>query len=117
MDKKQYNTNIVAYGRFPVDIDQKMVDDVAHQIDLFMDALGLTQIDSYYELVKTGEVAVLLQSAIDACFQNECSLLTFSLTTLHPDESTAMKIVNMLIHDNIQVYFVHAESTMKVLLQ
>ena len=111
------NTNVVAYGRFPVAIEQEQVDLITHQIDLFMDLLGLTQVDSFYELVKPMESPVLYENAIDACKEHDCALLTFSFVTLHPDESRAYHLVKQLQSDGIEVYFVHAESTIKMLLR
>ena len=117
MDKKMMNTNVVSYGRFPVAIDQATVDMMTEQIDMFMDLLGLTEVDSYYELVKKHDKPRHLQQAVDACIEYECALLTFSLTTLNPDERVALHLVDMMKDDGIDVYFVHAESTIKTLLK
>ena len=111
------NTNVVSYGRFPMNIDQATVDMMTEQIDMFMDLLGLTQVDSFYELCRKHEPAKHLRDAVDACVEYECALLTFSLTTLNPDERVALHLVDMMKDDGIEVYFVHAESTIKTLLK
>ena len=111
------NTNVVSYGRFPMNIDQATVDMMTEQIDMFMDLLGLTEVDSFYELCRKHEPSKHLQDVIDACIEYECALLTFSLTTLNPDERVALHLVDMMKDDGIEVYFVHAESTIKTLLK
>ena len=111
------NTNVVSYGRFPMNIDQATVDMMTEQIDMFMDLLGLTEVESFYELCRKHEAPKHLRDAVDACIEYECALLTFSLTTLNPDERVALHLVDMMKDDAIEVYFVHAESTIKTLLK
>jgi len=117
MDKQMMNTNVVSYGRFPMNIDQTTVDMMTEQIDMFMDLLGLTEVESFYELCRKHEAPKHLKDAVDACIEYECALLTFSLTTLNPDERVALHLVDMMKDDGIEVYFVHAESTIKTLLK
>jgi predicted dehydrogenase len=100
-----------------MNIDQTTVDMMTEQIDMFMDLLGLTEVDSFYELCRKHEAPKHLQDAVDACIEYECALLTFSLTTLNPDERVALHLVDMMKDDAIEVYFVHAESTIKTLLK
>ena len=100
-----------------MNIDQTTVDMMTEQIDMFMDLLGLTEVESFYELCRKHEAPKHLQDAVDACIEYECALLTFSLTTLNPDERVALHLVDMMKDDGIEVYFVHAESTIKTLLK
>ena len=111
------NEELYEYGCFNEHVPQHIVDGVATKIKEFKDMLGLTSTRSTYEIILDGEKPKELVSILEYCERTQTPLLTFSLSTLHPDRRRAIMIATKLMGTGCEVYFVDPESTIEVITQ
>lgn len=112
---KVMKKKVIEYGYFPDQISQELVDLVAQSIQDFKESLDIESESSYYEIVMDDGTQQMLKAAIQECLTKKLPLLTFSLTTLHKDKATAIKISKDLMSDGIDVYFLDLKSTMQII--
>ena len=111
------NNELYEYGCFNEHVPQRIVDGVARKVKDFKEMLGITATRSTYEIVLDGEKPKELVNVLEYCERTQTPLLTFSLSTLHPNRSRAIMIAAKLMGTGCEVYFVDPESTIEVITQ